>query len=256
MSTLGFQMWEPFRQNMMAEHRFYVEQARKRLLSQFDNLEGEADKAADEYLERGSVNFNPDAHDPSDFYEAAYDKGIEFYQLLSDMRENTRLSVVAGMYHQWDKKLREWIAQEVRHWHHGDNANRSIWKAEFPAIADFLVAIGFDIRRLACYEQLNAMRLVVNVFKHGDGPSFDELKAIHPEFLLNPMGGDEQLLPLGFLEYTDLKVSDVHFDQFSDAILKFWQAIPKEIYIEEELDFPGWFEKAVLKDRKTDDPNS
>lgn len=256
MSVLGFQMWEPFRQDLMAEHRFYVEQARKRLLTQFENMEAEADKAVEDHLEKMSIHFNPDKHDPSDFYETAHDKGIEFYQMLSDMRDNTRLSVVAGMYHQWDKKLREWIVQEVRHWHHGKNANLSIWKADFPAIADFLVAIGFDIRKLSCYERLNAMRLVVNVFKHGDGPSFDDLKKLHPEFLLNPIGGDEQLLPLDFLYYTDLKVSDVHFDQFSDAILEFWRAIPKEIYIEEKLDFPGWFEKAVLRDRNIDDSNS
>lgn len=243
-------MWEHFRQMLMAEHRFYVEQSSKRLLSQFDNIEAEADKAAEEYLKKISGSFDPDTDDPADCYEAAYDKGVEFYQLLSEMQDNTRLSVVAGMYHQWDKSLREWVVQEMRHWHPGDHAVRSIWKVDFPVMVDFLVSIGFDVRKLPCHDSLNAMRLVVNVFKHGDGPSLEELKVSHPEFLPDPLGDGERSLPIDFLDYTNLKVSDVHLRQFSDAIMEFWQATPGEIYIDEELDFPAWFVKAVDKDRK------
>lgn len=244
-------MWEPFRQNLMVEHRFYVEQARKRLLSQFANIEAEAEKAAEEHLERMSLHFNPDVHDPSDFYDSANDKGIEFYQLLSDMQESTRLSVIAGMYHQWDKNLRDWIVQEMKHWHSGENAIRSIWRADFSAIVDFVVAIGIDARKVSGYAHLNAMRLVVNVFKHGDGSSLDELKASYPEFLPDLLGDGEHRISLDFLDHTHLKVSDIHLEQFSEAILSFWKAIPKEIYLGEVLDVPTWFEKAVLKDRKT-----
>jgi hypothetical protein len=99
-------MWGPYRQSLIKRHQFYVKQARKRVLSQFENMEEEADKAAEEWLEQSSGRFDPDWHDPGDFYEAANDVGIEFYQLLSDMRNQTRLSVVAGMFHEWDKNLR------------------------------------------------------------------------------------------------------------------------------------------------------
>ena len=249
MSVLGFQMWEPFRQNLIAEHRFYVEQARKRLLSQFENMEAEADKAAEEHLEKMSIHFNPDKHDPSDFYEAAHEKGIEFYQLLSDMNETTRLSVIAGIFHQWDKKLRDWIVREMRHWHQGEHAIQSIWKADVTAILDFLVAFGFNVKALSCYERLDAMRLVVNVFKHGNGRSLDELKESFSEFIADPFGdeGDHQFF-LHYLEHADMKVSDVQLDQFSEAILDFWKAVPKEIYLSGEIDAPKWFEKAFLKD--------
>ena len=250
MSILGFQMWEPFRQNLMAEHCFFVDQARKRLLSQFENMETEADQAAEEHLEKMSIHFNPDSNDPSDFYEAAHDKGIEFYQLLSDMHEATRLSVVAGMFHQWDKKLREWIVREMRHWHHGENATKAIWKADAPAIMDFLVAFGFNVKELPSYRRLDAMRLVVNVFKHGNGGSLDELKKLFPEFISDPFGegGDHQLL-LHYSDHTNLTVSDAHLDQFSEAILDFWKGVPKAIFLPEEWNAPKWFEKAVLKDR-------
>lgn len=246
-------MWEPFRQNLMAEHCFYVEQAQKRLLSQFDNMEAEADKAAEEHLDKMSAHFNPDIHDPSDFYEAAYDKGIEFYQLLSELLENTRLSVIAGMFHQWDKNLRDWIVSEIRHWHHGENVTKSIWRADFTAIIDLLVAVGFDIRKSPFYEQLNAMRLVVNVYKHGDGPSLDELKELFPKFMSDLLGsGSEHHFQTSCVNHTAMKVSDMQLKEFSDAILDFWKAVPKDIYLGEELDAPKWFEKAFHKDFVTE----
>ena len=212
-------------------------------------MEAEANNAAEEYLDKTSAHFNPDIHDPSDFYEAANNIEIEFYQLLNEMLENTRLSVIAGMFHQWDKSLRDWIVSEVRHWHRGENVTKSIWKADFPAIVDFLVAVGFDVRKSPCYEQLNAMRLVVNVFKHGNGPSFDELKEAFPKFFPDMLGGDsEHRFSFSFADHTNMKVSDVHLEEFSEAILDFWKAVPENIYLGEELDAPKWFEKAFLKD--------
>lgn len=242
-------MWEPYRQDLMAEHRFYVEQARKRLLSQFANIEAEANKAEEVHLEKMSIHFNPDKHDPSDFYEAAHDKGIEFYLLLSDMHENTRLSVIAGMFHQWDKKLRDWIVCEMHHWHHGENAKESIWKADISAIMDFLVAFGLNVKVLPCYDRLDAMRLVVNVFKHGNGQSLDELKESFPEFISDPLSViSDHRLSLNYLDHTNMKVSDAQLDQFSEAILDFWMTVPNEIYLAEEVDVPKWFEKAYKKD--------
>ncbi|WP_031597230.1 hypothetical protein [Ferrovum myxofaciens] len=242
-------MWEPFRKNLIAEHRFYIEQARKRLLSQFENIGAEADRAAEEHLAKMSVRFNPNIHDGSEFYETAHDKVIEFYQLLSDMHETTRLSVIAGMFHQWDKKLRDWIVREMHHWHHGENAARSIWKAEVPEIMRLLVAFGFNVKSLPSYERLDAMRLVVNVFKHGNGRSFDELKESFPEFISNPLGGDGDCQFLfHYLDHTDMKVTDAHLDQFSEAILDFWKDVPKEIFLSEELNTPKWFEKEFQKD--------
>lgn len=249
MSLVAFQMWEPIRQSWMAEHRFYVEQARKRLLSQFANMEEEADKAAEEHLEEISKFFHPDAHDEGDFYESANDKGIEFYQLLSDMQERTRLGVIAGMYHEWDKKLREWLTRELRHWCRGENVVRSIWKADMSSLFDLLLAFNFDARAVSKYKRLDAMRLVVNVFKHGHGTSFDELGAKYPEFVPDPLGGDGSHRSR-FLDHTNMVVSDEHLEQFSTAILDFWQAVPKEMSIEQdEIEVPKWFEKAYLKDR-------
>ncbi len=248
MSAVIFQMWEPMRRDWLAEHRFYVKQARKRLLTQFDNIEVEADNEAEAHLGRLSKLFDPDRHDVSDLYEAADDKGNEFYRLLSDMRDRTRLSVIAGMYHEWDKKLREWITQEACHWSPGDNVAKAIWKADISSVIDLLHAFNFYVRSLAGYRRLDAMRLVVNVFKHGDGKSLDDLKEKYAEFIPGSMD-----YPVGwsqYLDHTHMEVTEKHLDEFSEAIIEFWQAVPERICVDQnEVEVPTWFEKAFLKDR-------
>jgi hypothetical protein len=252
-NSLRFQMWEQFRQDLMAEHRFYVEQAHKRLLSQFENIETEANKATEEHLEKVSIHFNADKHDPSRFneaaHEAAHEKGIEFYQLLSDMHEATRLSVIAGMFHQWDKKLRGWIVGELRHDHHGKNAAKEIWSVDFLKMIDFLATCGFDVKALPCHNQLDAMRLVVNVFKHGNGQSLDNLKKSYPKFISYPLGFDDAPeMFRQYLDHADLKLTDVHVMQFSEAILDFWGALPGEISLPTKANVPNWLLKALQKD--------
>ncbi|MCM3609416.1 hypothetical protein M4D49_28430 [Cupriavidus pauculus] len=49
-----FHMWDPYRQSLIEGHRFYVEQARKRLLSQFGDIEREASAAADAWLDKAA----------------------------------------------------------------------------------------------------------------------------------------------------------------------------------------------------------
>lgn len=74
-----FQMWKPKRQSLIDGHVFYVDQANSRLLSQFDNMESEADKAAEDWLEASGQYFDPDRDDEGSYYERAQDVGIQFY---------------------------------------------------------------------------------------------------------------------------------------------------------------------------------
>jgi hypothetical protein len=235
----------------MEEHRFYIVQARKRLLSQFENMEQEADSAAEEYLNRNAPHFDPDFDDLGSVYERAGNEASAFYQLLSDLRENTLLSVAAGMFHQWDKSLREWIVTEIQHWVHGEKAKAAIWKANFPQLVDFLTAFGFEVRKLPGYERMNALRLVINVYKHGRGLSYDELKSAYPEFLPHPWPQDTFSEFFDMRNYTHLKVTDQHLQLFSESILEFWRAVPEQILLTDKINAPDWFCSACNKDFQT-----
>ena len=245
-----FQMWGPFRQSLIDGHLFYVEEAHKRLLSQFDNIETDADRAADEWLENRGLHFDPDRHDLGDFYEAAYEVRIEFFRLLSKMREQTRLSVVAGMFHEWDKQLRDWLAREIQHWHRGDKATLRVWSADFGQMADLLESFGWNVLSAGFFRSLEACRLVVNVYKHGEGKSLDDLRQAYPEYLDDPFkGSGGALSEAKHRNYTHLKVSDDQFQAFSDTIEEFWKGVPEKVLESQITAVPVWFEKAIAGDR-------
>lgn len=247
-----FQMWEPHRQMLIASHLFYVEQARKRLLSQFVNIEQEADKAAEAHLEKMSHKFDPDRHDPADFYEAANDEALAFYQLLTEMRQRTMLSIVAGIYQEWDKQLREWLVREICHWHRGEETAKKVWSVDFVNLIELLELLGCKIRSNSYFQKLDACRLVVNVYKHGEGSSLKDLKSFYPEYLSNSLANiDEYFSNSEFVEHSDLDVSEDQLQEFSVAIVEFWKDVPTNILNNDRVSIPTWFEKAMLKDRNS-----
>lgn len=244
-----FKMWESHRQLLIENHRFYVKQACKRLLSQFDGIELEAKKAAEEWLERRSHHFNQDRHDPSSDYEAANDVGNEFYGLLGNMRDQTRLSVVAGMFHEWEKQLRDWLVIEIGHWHRGDQTTSAVWSADFGRIAELLECLGWKVRNAPYFATLDACRLIVNVYKHGEGKSFRDLKQHYPEYLENPYQLIANVIPDGgYRDHQHLKVSDEQFQSISEAIVAFWCEVPANVLDSHVTKLPNWLTKAMSND--------
>lgn len=246
-ATTLFQMWEPHRESLIAQHSFYVRQGKRRLLSQFDDIGDEAKAAGEAWLSERSSRFDPDRDDPGSLYEDAYQEEIEFYRLLREMHDSTRLSLVAGMFHEWDKQLRSWIAKEVWHWHCGQNVKKKIWGANFDEIEKLLTSLGLLAEGSPHLKKLNACRYVVNVYKHGDGGSLDALRKRYKEYLRKPSWSDDPA-DVKWLDYTYLQVTDQHLDEFSDAIIGFWRAIPERIDTESPGEFPDWLEREFKKD--------
>ncbi|TPG87817.1 hypothetical protein EAH72_34005 [Pseudomonas caspiana] len=253
-AELLFQMWEPYRQSLIGQHNFYIEQARSRLLSQFANMEQDADNAAEAWLNERSANFDPDIDDVGSIYEASGDAGIEFYLLLDEMRMQTRLIVVAGMFHNWEKKLRGWITDEMRHWHRGPAAPAKVWSADFPSIMSLLVSLGWPVTSQKYLQILNGCRCLVNVYKHGDGKALADLKQQCPEYLTDPIRSEYGLPATGleWLDHTHLSVTDDQIEGISNAILEFWKDVPANMFDRDDLEPPTWFLKALKQDNDID----
>ncbi|WP_034299018.1 hypothetical protein [Herbaspirillum sp. RV1423] len=247
-----FQMYGPFRQLLIERHEFYVRQARSRLLSQFGDIDGDAERAGKEWLERSGRHFDPDRDDEGAFYERAHDEAISFYTMLTEMHEQTRLSVVAGMYHEWDKQFRDWTVREIHHWHQGDKVAAKIWAQTNDNLADLFVGLRWDYRKEPYYEVIDTCRLVVNVYKHGKGNSLDELNQRHPGYFSSPFPNFHDLTRR-HIDYQQLKVSDENITVFAEAITAFWKAVPENIMNDVVGDLPKWFGKAWLKDRESAD---
>ncbi|WP_210013919.1 hypothetical protein [Pseudomonas palmensis] len=242
-----FDIWDPWRESIIEQHRFYVDQGRKKLLSQFSNMEQESEEAAERWLEKRSEHFDPDRDDPGSLEEDAHHEGIEFYRLLSELRDQVRLSIVAGMYHTWDKELRRWLLKEIGHWHRGVAVTERVWQATHEEIAELLDASGIASRDADHLQKLSACRYVVNVYKHGEGLSLEKLKNNYSEFLQTSSFAG--VAPdVRQVDYTHLFITDEHFDQFSNAIITFWRMIPSRIK-SRTLNMPKWFQRAMEKDR-------
>lgn len=248
-ATSFFHLWKPYRLSVLELHRFYIDQGKKKLLSQFEDIEKEASEAAERWLELRSQRFDPDRDDPGSILEDAYQEEIEYYQLLNDLRDQTRLSLVAGMYHAWDKELRGWLLKEIGHFHIGQNVTKKMWQANFDEIVELLDSTGLANRNASCLQILSACRYVVNVYKHGEGFSLDRLKQKHRQYLRSCSINDKSA-DMYWVDHTHLSVSDSQLDEFANAITDFWRSLPDCVQ-GDSIEVPSWLEKAVESDQKT-----
>lgn len=214
-----FRMYDGFRALLIEEHVFYTEQAKRLLLSQFNNIEKMAQSAVDELL--ANRYFDPETNDPIGIDEAAYDQTIEFGLLLSNLRERTLLSVIAGMAQEMEKKLRAWMERDLL-WHlNGQHRTvKWMWEARWDELLTLFNQLGWDVKSASFYNDLEAMMLVVNVWKHGAGTSFDRLKDKFPS-LLSDIGFSEP-----HFHHDYLAVDDDALETFSRAIAEFWKSVP------------------------------
>lgn len=232
-----FQMPTPLRQSLIDGHLFYVEQAKARLLMQFSELEASenAELFIKSWMKENKHRFVPSFHDEGDSYAVA----CERYHALLDLGNQTRLSVVAGMFHEWEKQLRQWLTGEVRRWHDGDQILKAIWALNFCQVIGLLKIAQWDISDQKFCTQLDLCRLLVNVYKHGKGSSLNGLLTTYPEYLSKPFDStpialDDASFNSYFAIHTYLKVSDEQVQGFSSAIVAFWQAVPKNIFDDNE----------------------
>ncbi|MCU4389976.1 hypothetical protein KTH73_04445 [Acinetobacter courvalinii] len=242
-----FEIYPYEKQLKINSHNFYVDQSKKRLLSQFENLDNEVEQIAQKFYEESGKFFNPDFDDPSDYAERAYENAQEHVMLLSEMREQTLFSIIAGMYHQWDKTLREWMVKETRHWG-GENVKEQIWKVDITKLFDLFDRMGWNIKEKPFFKSLDACRLIVNIYKHGSGNSLTDLRNKYPEYFYDFGKTDFDIN--NWFDHTSVHIEDSHLDSFSGAILNFWDGLPRRFLNEDCLDPPKWLEKALEQDQR------
>lgn len=227
---LQLYMWEGGRRIFLEQHRFYVEQLKTRLLSQFDDLEGQADRFGDETFERlGRAPGYGDV-DMADLAEAAHDEAVGHYLALADLRKQVLLGGLAGMYHQWDKQLRDFIEREMHHYVGAEWTDKHVWKPAGDRVLDILEEFGWPVKSLPLYALLDALQLVVNVYKHGKGRSLNDLAGKYSRYVVDPVKSAGFGAWRTTLDHAWLTVTDEQFDEFSDAIVQFWSLMPERLY--------------------------
>ena len=217
--------------HILEQHDFYVAQTNKRVLAQFQHLEGEADGHAKEEYNRLMKQPGDESTDFADLAHIAHDRAIGFYCLLIDLKQQMVLAALAGLYHQWEKELREFIERELRHDMKKDAAKKHAWIGEINKIFDLLTKFGWTVRTRPFFPLIDACRLVVNVYKHGNGRSLEELNQRYHQYLRDPLGPDLPAFIPDYLDHALLTVTEEHFTEIADALRAFWVEFPERLYL-------------------------
>lgn len=216
------------REFYLGRHDFYVKEFKSRILSQFNDLDGDADKFEHEEYERLGQYFDPDRHGQDEFYETAHDNSIAYYLQLTDMQHQMRLSGLAGIYHQWEKDVRGFFEKEIRHVLLDDDAEKKAWGGDFAKIFAFLNDYGWDARSLPFYEPMNQCRLIVNVYKHGKIKVLRDVVRAYPQYFKDRGVSCRPWIPPP--SHDDLVVEQADFDRLANAFHDFWLQFPERLY--------------------------
>jgi len=218
-------------------YRLYIDTYTKRIGPVFDNIEEEAEQIANEHFRGMGAYFNPDYHDEGDFAEAAWEKGLEHYEGLSLIRYNTKLMWISTMYQFWEQQVRKFLFEEISRTHKMyDKNNNEITFKRFcrrgiEQIKEVFLKFNYDLETLTVWSDIDELRLLANVIKHGDGGSASQLEQLKPSFFRSYVS-DSNLLELYKSTLTEivLNIAESDFLRYGNALIKFWDELPERMY--------------------------
>lgn len=251
LDRLNFKMEVGERQVLLNRHLTLSHQLRKRLLPQFDDIEGEAGEVYCETMIHGLSDVDDDRFTEYDLLERAESASGSFHDALSQTRSDAHLVLATGLYHLWEKSLKEWIDWKMHVQGMPLRMRDNILGArKIDQVLDFLSLFmkggaPWDVRSEPCFRGIDRCRLAVNAYKHGGGPSAENLEKYHPD-LFNGSSSTSSRNVWKMLDPEHVRIETVHLDEFSDAIERFWRSIPEELYLPNPKPMlPGWLTKGV-----------
>jgi len=197
-----------------------------RLLPIFDHIEEEATAETEKaWQAAGSGPACNENIDPSVYGEAAQEYGLEVYENLQFTRQQLLGLAAAGLYHLWERLLKEFLCKELHGWtFDGRDSRKMIVDADFPGLESFLLQFGFELKKQRCYADLCELRLVANVYKHGDGRSCEELHALAPR-LFEGLSYHFDI----FSKADGLELARADFTRYTEAVRDFWDTFPENL---------------------------
>jgi hypothetical protein len=204
----------------------YVENFATRLLPLFDHIEEEA--SAETERARDSAMSSPAADeifDSEKFAEAVREYGLKVYENLQFTRQQLLGLASAGLYHLWERLLKQFLLKELRGWtFDGRDVREIVVQADFRWLETFLSKFGFHLTEQCYYPDLNQLRLVANVVKHGDGKSCDDLQKSAPWLF------EGHIYHFDIFSKADsLELKPADFTRYARAVSTFWNTLPESL---------------------------
>lgn len=221
---------EEVRHAFIIKTKSIIEESKSKILANFDNIDEEVEVLRTKLLNGELYSSNPNRYhdDEAQLYEDACSLAISHEMLLYEMRRELILNITSMLYFNFDKTLRSWLFNEIGHTWNITDFEKWIWIKDIGNIYSLLKLFDFNIYSKKNFKYLDALRLVVNTYKHGYGDSLSKLKNTYPEYL------NAEFIEKGFImslnnEYANLKISMQQLEEFSVAINEFWNQIPREL---------------------------
>lgn len=109
-------MWSGIRRNVLERHDTYVKAVQARVLLQFLDLDSQAEEHAKSKYQALLEKPADGNVDMCELAEIAQEAGLEKYEILSFLKREMLLGSLAGLFHIWDRSLRDFLEGEFRHW--------------------------------------------------------------------------------------------------------------------------------------------
>lgn len=200
--------------------RHYADILTSRVMPLFEDLDGERKRVADDIL--AAPGWGPDDYEAA--METAYEQSMDHTLQFMELRTVFLATGVAGLFHLFEKQLYRFLNHELRRnlpkkidrWEEADAAIQAL---DQPRLADL---DNTALRLAFTAPAIRELRLVANVVKHGEGRSYEDLKAmgarvVDPERLTD----DFTVGPLSIFGVA-LLIDEKDVDRYVTALLSFW----------------------------------
>ena len=193
------------------------------------DINNEAEAVVDEAWKRFMSMSATGDEDPADFADAAHEAGLNYYMIVTGIRQGIINMFAAGLYHAYEQQLlffhrEELLPYEQQH----DKSKLKISRA-----MELLSNRGIESSSFKSWPVVDELRLVANTVKHAEGDAAEQLRKRRPDLFKAPQLKDNELgdftqsghpiyLPMVgedlFVQVDDLK-------KYRDALVQFWNEL-------------------------------
>lgn len=184
------------------------------------DLEKQANNASEQEYNRLIEIYSSENDDISALLDKSQEVGLEKYLLLKVMRYRNLANWICNVIEIWEQQL-YLLYNEIQQ----DDKKFD----KFNILISALKKIGIVIENMTEYQNLQKKRLLVNVIKHSEGRSEEELRKKCPKYFNNSTGLFENMDNLKIYKTSlgedALNINEEDFNETCSQIIKFWKAL-------------------------------
>jgi len=196
----------------------------------FKDIDKEAEEHGNGFFNNALGHSHPEAIDPSDLAEEAMDRTFKHWEFLNHGRYVLIASWHVALYEAFEQQFRSYLYRELSH---DFNLTINHVFSKFDDLKKILILYQIDLASLKGLKQIDHLRLLCNVIKHGEGSSANDLRKKRPDLIKTH--DDIELLHLYESSLLDevLEISEKTLVEFGNAIKDFWDSFPEGSFCKE-----------------------